>query len=79
MFTLQFFMRNSINYEVTGSCCEPSGEQDSNLLVTCGSLGVLLLFRRFNMILCVWMVFSKDVQRFHHNLISNCSILIASF
>ena len=48
-----FFMSNSINYEVTSSCCKPSGEQDSNLLVTCGYLGVLLLCRHFNMILCL--------------------------
>ena len=46
-------MSNSINYEVTSSCCKHSGEQDSNLLVTCGSLGVLLLFRHFNMTLCL--------------------------
>ena len=48
-----FFMSNSINYEGTSSCCKPSGEQDSNLLVTCGYLGVLLLCMHFNMILCL--------------------------
>ena len=48
-----FFMSNTINYEVTSSCCKPSGEQDSNLLVTCGALGFLLLFKHFNMILCL--------------------------
>ena len=63
-------------------CCKPPGKQHTNLWASCGFLGVLSLFRRYNLDWCLSGWFLARMSRgviitLFHIIHPHCIILIA--
>ena len=55
------------------------GSQHTTSGVSSGSLGFLSLFRRYDLVFYVGIIFSRNVQRYHNKLILNCNTPVVSF